>query len=220
MTGQEALRRELEARLGERGDIGDQTVVAVVREVDLAAYAGGALAFALGLPPERAAAWAASLTRTVFLAGDPARIARRHPADRVAPGGSAAWFGPGRAADYEGLRLLLRAFEGEAPVPPLREPVRLAVPGRADGDVPRKLRLHLDAAGLPWREHLVHLNHALCEAALEGDLRPGDHLELTHDPAPGPPWLHARVGTDPRDKGRLRLFAALAPAGKEPEHGP
>ncbi len=73
-------------------------------------------------------------------------------------------------------------------------------------------RLHLEAGGLTWQQYLVHLNHAICEAALAGDLRPGDTLELTDDPAPGPPWDHARVGTDPDDPERLRLFAALAPA--------
>lgn len=219
MIAQEVLRRELRARVGTRGEVGDQTVIAVLRDVDLAAYAEGALAFALQLPPDRAAAWERSLTRTVFLAGDPARVAARHRPDHVARGGSAAWFGPGRASGYESLRLLLRAFEGEAPVPVLAAPVGVTVPGRSDAP-PRHRRLHLDVAGLSWQEHLVHLNHALCEAALAGDVRSGDRVELSHDPAPEPPWLHARVGTDPRDSGRLRLFAALAPARKEPEHGP
>ncbi len=217
MIAQEVLQHELAARLAAMGELGDQAVVAVLREVDLAAYVEGALAFALALDAEQAAGWTASLTRTLFLAGDPGHLAARHRPDHVARGGGAAWFGPGRPDDYQALRLLLRAFEGEAPVPALGEPVRVRVPG-ADGGPHR--RLHLDVDRMSWQEHLVHLNHAVCEAALAGDLPPGATLELTHDPAPEPPWLHARVGTDPRDSERLRLFAALVAVDKEPHHGP
>ncbi len=217
MIAQEVLRRELAARLATAGELGDQAVVAVLREVDLAAYVEGALAFASALDAEQAAGWTASLTRTLFLAGNPAHLAARHRPDHVARGGGAAWFGPGRPDDYQALRLLLRAFEGEGQVPALDEPVRVRVPG---GDGGPHRRLHLDVEAMSWQEHLVHLNHAVCEAALAGDLPPGATLELTHDPAPEPPWLHARVGTDPRDSERLRLFAALVSVDKEPHHGP
>lgn len=219
MIAQDVLERELAARLATAGELGDQAVVAVLREVDLAAYVEGALAFALALDPERAAGWTASLTRTLFLAGNPEHLGARHRPDHVARGGGAAWFGPGRPDDYQGLRLLLRAFEGEAQVPALAAPLRVRVPGGDAGDGELR-RLHLDADRMSWQEHLVHLNHAVCEAALAGDLPAGAVLELTHDPAPEPPWLHARVGTDPRDSERLRLFAALVSVDKEPHHGP
>lgn len=212
LISQALLQRELDARIGRHEGAGDTVVLAVLRSVHVATYAEGALAFAVGLAPERAAAWVASSTRTVLLAGNPRNLGGRHPPDHVTADGSVAWYGPGPAAAYKGLRRLLRALEAPATVPGLRAPIAIRVPGPAQHRCGRRRRLHLDIDGISLQEHLVHLNHALCEAALDGRLRPGDTVHLTQESPPAPPWDHARVGSDPRDGRRLRLFAALTTA--------
>jgi hypothetical protein len=207
-VSQDRLREELDSRLrlGAGGGEGARTLAAfvVVARVDLPSYVAGAIEFAAGLKPPLAAAWLGAFTRTVFLAGDPVRIAARHPARQLAADGSAAWFGPADGDLFRGLRLLLKAFE--APLPP-PFPERVVLDDRGPG---KRRLLYVDVGSIGMEDYLIDLNHLVCEATIAGLLAPGAALELRHvegiDDATGP---FARTRVVAGEEGALRRRAAL-----------
>jgi len=210
---QERLRDELEARLRSLGaaeGARDLTAFVVVRQVDVARYVAGAIQFAADLKPTLADSWLEAFTRTVFLAGDPLRIAARYPARQLAADGSAGWFGPADGDSLRGLRLLLRSFE--APVlPPLPDRVLLGDHSAAGGR-----QLYVDTAGIGMADYLIHLNHLVCEATIAGLLVPDMQLELRHVERIGDstgPFACTRVAVEGDGKERLRRYAALSAEG-------
>ncbi|WP_344070251.1 DUF6182 family protein [Streptomyces crystallinus] len=221
-------------RVAERPDADAVQAVAVVRHFDPAAWIRDASAFALGLTPDAATAWRRSFTRTVYLAGNPANLLGRYSFDRLAEDGSVGWCGPAPAGSSAGLRRLLKLFQSTAafPVGPPRTvtvpaptasrgapgPHRHAPPRSAappSGPPPRAgshRDLYLAASGVPVPEALVHLNHLVVEAALDGLITPGDRLTLRSVPGltgATAPFAALRVDVDRTRPDRLRAFAAL-----------
>ncbi|MFC4114329.1 DUF6182 family protein [Nonomuraea zeae] len=211
---QRTLRAHLEARLARvraaqptyprtTRDIG---VIAVLRAFDPATFAAAAYHFAAALPDSRSRPWYAAFTRTIFLAGDPRNLADRHPFDHVSPDGSIAWYAPAPLTSREGLRRLLR---------PLRGPRGLTAPLTQEvplGNGNAVARLDVPVTGLPIEDYLVHVNHVIAEATLDGLLTGRGHLLLHHLPAPPPPAAHnarIRVVPDPGPPIRLRAHAYL-----------
>ncbi len=211
MHTQQDLQNRLADRLAGITKPAPLTVVAVVRELDVESYIRGALAFTLAQPPRLRGEWYESFTRTAFLAGNYSRFASRYPADHATSDGTLCWFGPAPAERFEGLRRLLRAFEGAAPVPLPGAQRVVTVPGEPERQ-PRERRLTVALAGLNALEYLIHLNHAVCEAALLDLVGPGDHVELVHCDEidePARRWEYARVGRSAHDDSQLRLYACL-----------
>ncbi|OIK06021.1 DUF6182 family protein [Streptomyces monashensis] len=187
--------------------------VVVLRSFDLARWTRDTCAFALGIDPRQAASWRAGFTRTVFLAGDPAHLCERFSFAHVAPDLSAAWTAPGSAARSAALRRLLKLFNAPAALP-ARPDVVVDVPGVPRlADRPRVRRaLYIATAGCTIAEALVHLNHVLVEAVLDGLIAPGDQLSLRQVPRViGTPARLAgvRVIADDHDPNRLRAAAGL-----------
>ncbi|MFK8910826.1 DUF6182 family protein [Streptomyces sp. YS-3] len=221
-------------RLTERPDADAVQAVAVVCHFDPAAWVREASAFALGLAPDATAAWRRSFTRTVYLAGNPANLLGRYSFDRLAEDGSVGWCGPAPAASSAELRRLLKLFLSTAafPVGPPRtvtvpaptatrggsgtrrqHPARSVAP--PPGPPPRAgihRDLYLAVSGVRVPEALVHLNHLVAEAALDGLISPGDRLTLRSVPSltgATAPFAALRVDIDPAHPDRLRAFAAL-----------
>lgn len=209
------LREELESRLrlgaaAGAGEEGTLSAFAVVGRVKVASYVAGAIEFATGLEPAEAGAWFGAFTRTAFLAGDPLRVAVRHPARQLAADGSVAWYGPAAGGLFKPLRLLLKSFEAPL-LPPL--PDRLVLGDRRTGE--RRL-LYVATAAVGMADYLIHLNHLVCEATIAGLLAPGAALELRHVETIGDstgPFLLTRVASE--TGGTLRRYAALAQEGAE-----
>ena len=225
MGSQQLLRELLDrrvararARLSPTAAPPDVTAIVVLRELDVAAFARGALEFAFAAPAPARVAWLRAFTRTAFLAGNPDNLALRHRPDHRSRDGAIAWYGPAESAAYRPLSRLLRAFNGGAMATGLPRTATVRVPGAAAARA-RTRRLLVDVAGLDLPAYLVHLNHALCEPALQGLLTPGERLEIRHVDAidPALPWAYARVHLDEPDSSRLRLYAALSGA---PAAGP
>ncbi|MFJ5172347.1 DUF6182 family protein [Streptomyces griseoviridis] len=211
-------------------DAGDDTLVAVVvRDLDLAGWARQTCAYALGLDAAEAAAWRRAFTRTVFLAGDPERIGARFPLARTAPDGSAAWTAPGPPGATAALRRLLKLLQAPAAIraggdtafeiprhPAYRAPVVSRPPLRRD--------LCLATVDCTLADALVHLNHLLAEAVMDGLLAPGDRLVLRTVPGPAADlnrFAAVRAVPDPHAPDRLRLAAALTtPSAAGPDVGP
>ncbi|WP_225830829.1 DUF6182 family protein [Streptomyces sp. NK08204] len=195
----------------------DVVVAVVIGGLDLTSWTAATCTFALGLAPEHATAWRRSLTRTLFLAGNPANLLDRFPFAHLA--GECAWTTPGPAQDTVGLRRLLKAFEAphELPVGP---PVSLVVPPHgAARSVGGHREMHIAASGVSIARALVHINHLLVEAVLDGRIAPGDRLTLR--PVPhvfkGPYDFDAvRVDIDTANPDRLRVYAALTRRTNEP----
>ncbi|MGP9022122.1 DUF6182 family protein [Streptomyces sp. BR1] len=212
--------------------------VAVLRGFDPAAWVRDATAFALGLAPDTAAAWRRSFTRTVYLAGNPENLLGRYSFDHLAEDGSVGWCGPAPAANSAGLRRLLKLFLSTAPFP-VGPPTTITVPpphgaaargpasrgSAAHGPAPHgpashgpapRAAVHRDlyvaASGVPVPEALVHLNHLVVEAALDGLIGPGDRLTLRSVPSltgAVTPFAALRVDVDRAHPHQLRAFAAL-----------
>lgn len=204
------------ARLGAADSDGEapgHLAAVVLNRFDLASWARATCEFALGLGPERAAAWRRSLTRTVFLAGNPDNLRERFSFAHLAEDGSAAWTSPGPAADSAGLRRLLKLFDGPRPLP-VRADTAVTIPARAGHAArpPVHRELHIAAAGCRVSDALVHLNHLLAEAVLDGLIGPGDVLTIRHVPrltGAADRFAALRVDTDPTLPGRLRAAAGL-----------
>ena len=222
-----ALRRLDLAQHGADGTDPDGLGVAVVvAAVDPAAFIAGAIDFCFAVPPDLRGAWQRTYTRTIFLAGLPATVALRHRHRHVTPDGGLAWHGP--AADLHGLSRLLRAFQGPAPVRPPAGRLTVTLPGPATGHTARAL---VATDGVSVGDYLVHLHHLVAEATLRGLLRPGDVLHTEHRPVLGDADVgaaldaslahttHTRITQDPRDPGRLRLYAVLTSDRGRPHQG-
>jgi hypothetical protein len=187
------------------------TAFAVMRELDVNSYVEGAIGFTLAQSPPLRREWYDSFTRTALLAGNYSRFAARYPADHATNDGALSWFGPAPAERFEGLRRLLRAFHGAAPVTVPRGRRVVTVRSEQEGHR-RERRLTVALAGLSTLEYLVHLNHAVCEVAILDLVGPGDRLELVHCDEidePAGRWEYARVGSSADDDSRLRLYACL-----------
>ncbi|MFI6037212.1 DUF6182 family protein [Streptomyces sp. NPDC051315] len=187
-------------------------VVVVIGDLDLAHWARDTCAFALGLPPGPAAAWRASFTRTVFLAGNPRNLRDRFAFAHVGDGHRTAWTAPGPAADTASLRRLLKLLHAPAGLPPAPAE-HIGVPGAPrPGRAPARHGVYLATAGCGVAEALVHLNHLLVEAVLDGLIAPGDHLTLHRVPrivGLPRPAVRVRAVPEPHLPGRLRAAAAL-----------
>lgn len=196
-------------------DTSDDTLVAVVlHRLHLPDWIRDTCAFALSLSPEQAAAWRRSFTRTVFLAGHPARLRDRFPFRHVSGDLSAAWTAPGPAGETATLRRLLKTLH--APAPLRHQPdvtVRVPGPGNGDSGPQRHRDLYLAIADHTVPDVLVHLNHLLAEAVMDGLLTGGDHVTLRLMPRigglPALPTAVRAVPDHPR-QGRLRAAAALS----------
>lgn len=206
---------------GRREPDGDlHSVVAVLRRFDPAGWIRGTCAFVQGLCPDQAAAWRRSFTHTVFLAGNPENLADRVVFDHVTPDFSAAWHGPARPEASVGLRRLLKALGGAAPFP-VRPPEPVDVP--AGGPPRRRHDLYVATAGVSFGQALVHLNHLVAEAVLDGHIAAGDRLTLRRIPSLSglrTPFSALRVDVDPTHPDRLRAFAGLTQEINDVRHHP
>lgn len=195
---------DLIAAQSELAGTSETAVCCVLHGLTVSSFVSGACAFAAGLAADRASAWRRSFTRTIFLAGNPENLADRFTFAHVTPDRLAAWTPPSTMDELAGLRRLLKAFDGPHPVP-AESPV--TVPGRSG----RSFTLSLATAGITVADTLVHLNHLLAEAVLDGVLGPGDRLVLRQVPRlGGAPFEALRVGLDPVAPHRLRAFACLS----------
>ncbi|MFC8451555.1 DUF6182 family protein [Kitasatospora sp. NPDC057223] len=220
------------AGAGEEGTL----AAVVVRHVDLAAWARSTCEFALALDPALARPWRRSFTRTVFLAGNPDNLRERFPFAHT--GAGAAWTPPGPDKDTAALRRLLKTFDGPAG-PPARPATDILIPagpatagpatagpgpagvgsaGPATAGPDTGVRasrhrdLYLATAGCTLSEALVHLNHILVEAVLDGLIAPGERLTLRQIPrltGIEAPFAALRVVAEPHRRGRLKAAAAL-----------
>lgn len=216
-----------------RGDDDQVLAVVVIRALALPAWIGQTCRFASHLPPAPAEAWRRAFTRTVFLAGNPSNLRGRFHLDQIAPDDSVAWAGPAPAGASAGLRRLLKVWQGPRGVsgqPPLtiripgadpdpgtgRRPVSGSDPGCGSGPEPGRgpvrRRLYLATADVTVADCLVHLNHLLAEAVLDGLVRPADVLSVHQRPRLSgvpEPVAALRVGVERADPERLRAYAAL-----------
>jgi hypothetical protein len=190
------------------GVAGAQHVVTVLHRFDTRAWIRGTCAFAFGLSPERASVWRRSFTRTIFLAGNPGNLVGRIAFDHVAEDSVAAWYGPAPADATNGIRRLLKLVGGTAPLPAWPSDT-IELPGRTGG-VHRDL--YVATVGVTLPQALVHLNHLLAEAVLDGLVAPGDRLTLRPIPylcSAGETFAALRVDVDPTRPDRLQAFAGL-----------
>ncbi|MDW6064970.1 DUF6182 family protein [Streptomyces sp. FXJ1.4098] len=210
---------EVHARIQEFADTDGLLAVSVVRRFELAEWARATCEFAIGLAPERLAAWRGSFSRTIFLAGNPDNLGDRIRFDHIAEDGSAAWTGPAPAGASAGLRRLLKLFDGSRGLPPRPDtPVRIpeAIGPRHRPPVGREL--YVATAGITVADCLVHLNHLLVEAVLDGLIAPGDTLVIRQMPrlaGLSGPYAALRVGTEREHPDRLRAYACLTEATAE-----
>ncbi|MFJ9693243.1 DUF6182 family protein [Kitasatospora sp. NPDC101183] len=206
--GLSAARSAITAE-GEAGSL----VAVVLRSFDLARWVRDTCVFALGVEPARAAEWRASFTRTVFLAGDPERLRERFRFAHVAGDGSAAWTAPGPASGTAPLRRLLKLFDASAGLPERPDTLVELPDGPRPPGRPRARRdLYVATAECTVAEALVHVNHVLAEAVLDGLVAPGDHLVLHQVPrivSPPARLAHVRVTAEKHRPGRLKAAAGL-----------
>ncbi|MFJ8313149.1 MULTISPECIES: DUF6182 family protein [unclassified Streptomyces] len=186
--------------------------VVILKRFDLAAWVRATCEYALSLGADRARAWRASFTRTVFLAGNPAHLTGRFCFAHVAEDLSAAWTEPGPAAETAALRRLLKLFDGPARIPAHAD-MPIEIPGAPSSPRAHMHRdLYLATAQCSVSDALVHLNHVLAEAVLDGLIGPGCVLTLRQVPrllgVPAP-LESVRVVTEHRPTTRLKAAAAL-----------
>lgn len=210
-----------EARTRIAADADDQdavVVVAVVRSPDLPEWTAQTCAFALSLRPDQAAAWRRGFTRTLHLAGQPLHLTGRFRFAHIAPEGSVGWTEPLPKAEALKLRRLLRTFTGGQE---LRSgaPVTVQVPyGAEDSGAPDTRHrpghreLYYATAKVTVAQGLVHLNHLLAEAVMDGLIRAGDRITLR--PVPRLAGLDrdlaaVRAETDTHRPDILQAYAAL-----------
>ncbi|MEJ8642020.1 DUF6182 family protein [Streptomyces sp. MS1.HAVA.3] len=194
---------------------GGSLAVVVLSRFGLPSWIRATCAFALGLDPETADAWRRSFTRTVFLAGNPDNLSGRFRFARLSEDRAAAWTTPAPAAETASLRRLLKAFHAPRPLP-VRQHALVEIPADGAAVGPRRAPVHRElyvaTTDCSVSEALVHLNHLLTEAALDGLIAPGDRLTLRHVPrliSPPTPFAALRVALEPAFPGRLRAVAGL-----------
>jgi hypothetical protein len=193
----------------------DVAAIAVLDHFDLTTFVRSALEFAFGVSPADRDVWFRAFTRTLFLAGNPSNLTERFSFDHIAADGSVAWFGPTSTEQSNGLRRLLKLFDGDVDLDPPAE-LTMEVPGRTDAassTIAQTFQLHLATAGVTLAQYLVHLNHVLAEAVLTNVVKPGDRLVIHHVPridSAVAPYSVLRVHLDNHDPTRLRAYASLS----------
>lgn len=192
------------------------SVMAVVGDVDCEGFIAGLLDFVHALPVESRDSWWRNFTKTLFFAGNPTEHVTGPGDDEVsardflAESGAIAWLGPGPADRFSELGL--ERFRETLKLP---DELELYVPGGPPTG--RRMSLRVATKGVTSRAYLTHLHHVLCEAYLRNFLWPGDRLEMRHeddlDPVEEIPAgnrdFEARIASDPRSPGCLRLYANL-----------
>ncbi|QNE21529.1 hypothetical protein F1D05_30920 [Kribbella qitaiheensis] len=174
------------------------SVMAVVGDVDCEGFIAGLLEFVHTVPLEDRDSWWRNLTKTLFFRGSPTEH------------GAIAWLGPGTAEQFADLGL--ERFHETLKLP---DELELYVPGGPPTG--RRMSLRVATKEVTGRAYLTHLQHVLSEAYLRSFLRPGDRLEVRHednlDPVEEIPAgnrdFEARIASDPRSPGCLRLYANL-----------
>ncbi|MGW3029751.1 DUF6182 family protein [Streptomyces sp. NPDC001178] len=185
--------------------------VVVVGRLDLPRWVRETCAFALALTPGERDAWRRSFTRTVYLAGRPANLRERFTFDHVADDGSAAWAGPAPGAATAPLRRLLKALEAPDELT-ARPPAAVTVPGTARCGPAAHRDLYIATAKVTVAHALVHINHLLAEAVMDGLIRPGDRLTLRFVPrltGLGARFAMLRVDSDVHRPDQLQAYAGL-----------
>ncbi|MFC8208793.1 DUF6182 family protein [[Kitasatospora] papulosa] len=224
-----AARRRVEAvraGLSDGPAPGELDVAVVVADLDVATFIIGVTDFALSLPDDQRDGWYRSFTRAVFLAGRPASASARHPYQHTTQSGDIAWYGPTRRGVLRPLSLLLRAFQGPAPIEAPAEPLAVTVPGPPTG---HKVDVAIAVGGVSTGAYLVHAHHLIAEAVLRRLVRPGDSLRIDHrqvltagefrdalDPARADS-VQTRITHGGADSDRLRLYGVLT--SDRPEGG-
>ncbi|MFJ9820778.1 DUF6182 family protein [Streptomyces sp. NPDC101151] len=196
----------------------DAVVVAVVRSPDLPLWAAETCAYALSLGPGQARAWRRAFTRTLHLAGQPLRLAGRFDFAHLAQDGSVGWTAPLPASTTATLRRLLKTFSAPKELSP-HAPVTVRVPHPAGHPPARRAPVHRElyyaTARVTVAEGLVHLNHLLAEAVLDGLIGSGDLLTLRPVPRLADverPFAAVRTETDVHRPDTLQIYAALGTA--------
>ncbi|MER6775340.1 MULTISPECIES: DUF6182 family protein [unclassified Streptomyces] len=212
LSGAQALRTVRAGLHGPRTAPADEVLaVVVIRRLDLPRWVSETCAFALALAPGEREAWRRSFTRTVYLAGSPANLRERFTFAHVAGDDSVAWAGPAPGAETATLRRLLKAFEAAHELTAQRS-ATVTVPGRPGTRPPAHRELYVATARVSVTGALVHLNHLLAEAVLDGLIGPGDRLTLRFVPrltGLGAQLALLRVDTDVHRPDELQAYAAL-----------
>ncbi|SEP92534.1 hypothetical protein SAMN04487983_1002188 [Streptomyces sp. yr375] len=195
----------------------DVLAVVVIGRLDLASWVRETCAFALGLTPETQAVWRRSFTRTVYLAGSPPNLRERFAFAHVAADGSVAWAGPAAGAATATLRRLLKSFEASHELSG-RPSATVTVPGRPRSRPAVHRELYVATAKVGVTDALVHVNHLVAEAVLDGLIGPGDRLTLRFVPrltgltgpaGPDSRFAMLRVDTDVHRPDELQAYAGL-----------
>lgn len=183
--------------------------VSVIARFELASWIRSTCVFAMGLPAACVPDWRRSFTRTIFLAGNPANLTDRFTFAHVDEDGSLAWTPPMALSATATLRRLLKLFEGGADLP-TRDEFLVRIPGH--GTDPARRALYVTTAGMTVADSIVHLNHLLVEAVLDGMVRPGDELLVRQVPrlaGIGEQFDLLRISPDPTGADRLRAYGGL-----------
>ncbi|MFI8259247.1 MULTISPECIES: DUF6182 family protein [unclassified Streptomyces] len=212
LSSTRALRAVRAGLHGTRDAPADEVLaVVVVRRLDLPRWVRETCAFALALAPGEREAWRRSFTRTVYLAGSPANLRERFAFAHVAGDDSVAWAGPAPGAETATLRRLLKAFEAADELTAQRT-ATVTVPGRPGARPPAHRELYIATARVSVTAALVHVNHLLAEAVLDGLIGPGDRLTLRFVPrltGLGAQLALLRVDADVHRPDELQAYAAL-----------
>ncbi|MFB7981439.1 DUF6182 family protein [Streptomyces vinaceus] len=212
LSSTQALRAVRAGLHGARTAPADEALaVVVIGRLDLPRWVRETCAFALALDRGRREAWRRSFTRTVYLAGSPSNLRERFAFEHVAGDDSMAWAGPAPGAEMATLRRLLKAFEAADELTAQR-PATVTVPGRADARTPVHRELYIATARVSVTAALVHVNHLLAEAVLDGLIGPGDRLTLRFVPRLAglcAQLAMLRVDTDVHRPDELQAYAGL-----------
>jgi len=186
---------------------GSVAAVAVLREFVPSAFAESCLQFTRSLDEDAGQLWRRNFTRTIFLAGNPAKLCGRFSFDLLAADGSIGWFAPASPDATLWLRRLLCLFRVGDALADISD-FDVAAPGRQPAVTPT---VYVATAGIGPGEYLIHLNHILAESVLAGELPRGYGLRVRHVPKLtgreaefGALRVHFVKGTE-----RLRAYAGI-----------
>ncbi|MFK0231756.1 DUF6182 family protein [Streptomyces vinaceus] len=211
LSSTQALRAVRAGLHGRPAPADEALAVVVIGRLDLPRWVRETCAFALALAPGRREAWRRSFTRTVYLAGSPSNLRERFAFDHVAGDDSMAWAGPAPGTETATLRRLLKTFEAAHELTAQR-PATVTVPGRPDARTPVHRELYIATARVSVTAALVHVNHLLAEAVLDGLIGPGDRLTLRFVPrltGLGARLAVLRVDADVHRPDELQAYAGL-----------
>lgn len=204
--------RDLQAVKAEiASDRADEALVVVINRLRLADWVRETCRFVLSLSAEHAELWRRSFTRTIYLAGRPDNLRERFAFDHIAADGSVAWAGPAADPATTTLRRLLKTFSGQRPLNTWAPMVVEVPPGLARRP-PVHRDLYVATAQVTISDVLVHLNHLIAEAVMDGLIAPGDRLSLRSVPrltGLAVPFAALRIDTDIHRPGELQAFAGL-----------